>query len=373
VLAVIAGFLLLLALRPAGIQRDEFIIALVFLGTALLSMLSAHAAPANKVLLTWLVSLAAYWLFRNTFDRSPENFLVVGVQVVVALWTLAAFGQALFGWPYVSSWFGAPIVTVYSTGLTIFSNYAAIALVPLLVWTLAFNLDRPGWRRSLLWMTGCAALYFTMSRSGVLALLIAVLVLVLRLRGHPRQMRGLALHAALALLAVTLAWAAPTRIDIYEPSGASSAGRWAKQSSGGDYSAMTRLVTLQVAATAVREYPLTGVGLGHFPDYYMKHHATYLTAAVVDPRVRMSPHNAYAQFVAEAGIPAFLALLVWLGWLLRRASMSTEPAALALHASILGMMVWLLFHDGFYDRLFWILLGCAAALGTKQSLLRSGA
>jgi hypothetical protein len=53
--------------------------------------------------------------------------------------------------------------------------------------------------------------------------------------------------------------------------------------------------------------------------------------------------------------------------------MSTEPAALALHASILGMMVWLLFHDGFYDRLFWILLGCAAALGTKQSLLRSGA
>lgn len=152
-----------------------------------------------------------------------------------------------------------------------------------------------------------------------------------------------------------------------------SAGRWTMQHSAGDYSTATRLTTLQVAAKAVREYPLTGVGLGRFPDYYMKHHADYLTGAAVDPRARMTPHNAYAQFLAEAGVPAFLALLVWLGWLLRRASVNTEPAALALHASILGMMVWLLFHDGFYDRLFWILLGCAAALGAKQSLLRSGA
>lgn len=380
VLAVIAGFLLLLPLRLTGIQRDELIIALVFLGAALLSMLSAPAAPVADILRAWLISLAAFWLFRSTFCLLPQNGLDAGALALLALWSLAAITQVLFGEAaYISSWFGRPPNVIYATGLSSFSNHGAILLLPLLVWTLVINLNRPGWGRSLLWLTGCVALYFTLSRAGGLALLVAMLVLALRLRDQPGQIRSLIMYAVLALLAATLAWGAPTRIDSYEPGGVESAGRWtkqsseAKQSSGGDYSAATRLVALQVAAKAVREYPLAGVGLGHFPDYYMEHHATYLTGAVVDPRVRMTPHNAYAQFVAEAGIPAFLALLVWLGWLLRRASMNTEPAALALHASILGMMVWLLFHDGFYDRLFWILLGCAAALGTKQSLLRSGA
>lgn len=78
-------------------------------------------------------------------------------------------------------------------------------------------------------MMGCAALYFNLSRAGWLAFLIGMLVLALRLRGQPVRMRGLAGHAALTLLAVFLAWAAPTRIDAYEPSGELSAGRWGTQ------------------------------------------------------------------------------------------------------------------------------------------------
>lgn len=137
-------------------------------------------------------------------------------------------------------------------------------------------------------------------------------------------------------------------------------------------SSAMRLVTLQVATKAATEYPLTGVGLERFPDYYEKHCTNFnMLNTAIDPRSRMTPHNGYAQFVAEVGIPAFLALLMWLGWLLAHASKDRTPAALALHASIVGMAGWLLFHDGLYDRQLWILLGCAAALESKHSSLRS--
>ncbi|MDP1927113.1 MAG: O-antigen ligase family protein [Thiobacillus sp.] len=377
VLAVIAGFVLLLAHSSGEIKIQKYIIPLVFLGTALFSILVAPNAPVPRTLHTWLVSLAAFWLMGNIFSLLPQKGLDVGVQTLLALWILAAIAQVLIGEvAYISTWYGAPIVTVYATGLTIFSNNAAIMLLPLLVWTLVFNLDRPDWRRSLLWLTGCAALYFTLSRAGWLALLIAMLVLALRVRGQPRQIRGLVLHLAFALLAALVAWAAPTRIDPYELGGERSAGRWGTldsggdYNSGGDYSGATRLLTLHVAAKAATEYPLTGVGLGHFPDYFAKHRVEYLTGTDIDPRARIPPHNGYAQFVAEAGIPASLLLLLWLGWLLRRAAKSTEPAALALQASIVGMAGWLLFHDGLYDRQLWILLGCATALGVKHLSLR---
>lgn len=146
VLAVIAGFLLLLPLRLVDIQRDEFIIALVFLGTALLSTLSAPAASSTDILRAWLISMMAFWVFRNTFWRLPQNNLDAGARVLLALWSLAAIGQALIGKAaYVSDWFGASPNVVYSTGLSSFSNHAAILLLPLLVWTLVFNLDQPGW------------------------------------------------------------------------------------------------------------------------------------------------------------------------------------------------------------------------------------
>jgi hypothetical protein len=58
VLAVIAGFLFLLPLRLAGVQRDELIIVLVFLGAGLLCTLSAPAAPITDL----LRACALFWI-----------------------------------------------------------------------------------------------------------------------------------------------------------------------------------------------------------------------------------------------------------------------------------------------------------------------
>lgn len=390
VLAIAAGFMILLVRRPNGIRWHEYAMPFTFLGITLISVLIVPGVlPTTDMLRAWLISLATFWLFCNTFYLLPQGGLDTGAQVLLALWSLAAIAQVVFGeGAYVSSWFGNPPNVVYATGLSNFSNHGAILMMPLLVWTLVFNLDRPGWRRSLLWLSGCAALYFTLSRAGWLALLIAMLVLALRIRKQSGQMRVLLLHAAFALLAALIAWASPTLVDLFEPGGGYSAGRWeisnyshspgglgthnfggspggvGTHNSVGDYSSASRLVTLQVAVKAVAEYPLTGLGLGQFPAYYEKHYAAYRTANdPVDPRAQLTPHNGYAQFVAEAGIPAFSALLVWLGSILLRVTRRVEPAALAIHASIAGMAGWLLFHDGLYDRQLWILLGCAAALG----------
>ena len=367
VLLIIAGFIFLLMYAQGHIEFWYGFLPLSFVIVAVISVFGAPNMPKTQLLHTWLVSLMAFGLFRNTFKLLPQERVNTWSFVVLAIWAFVAIAQVLFGNDfYVSNWFGAPIVAAYASGLTIYSNNAAIMLLPLLVWALVSSINQPVWWRGFVWTLGCVALYFTLSRAGWLALLIAMLVLVARYRHEPIILRNLALHAVVAMLAVLLVWGAPTRIDPFEPGGLRSAGRWRAL----DYSGATRLVTLQVAAKAAAEYPLTGIGMGRFPDYYAKHYAEYLNGAAVDPRILMTPHNGYAQFVAEVGIPAFLSLLIWMVWLTQRTAKRKEPAAHALFASIVGMASWLFLHDGLYDRQLWMLLGCATALSDKNLLLR---
>lgn len=368
VLAVVIGFLLVLARIPSTVHGHEFVFPLFFLGIVLLSLLSAPAPPVAEIGRAWLISLMSFWLFRCTFRMLPRSSLDASLQAILVLWSAACIAQVLFGEvAYVSSWFGLYPNVVYATGMSNFSNHGAILLVPLLVWTLVINLDRPNWGRAIIWMMGCAALYFTMSRAGWLGFFIAMSVLALRLAVNSKKMRSLGVHGALAIVAAVIAWAMPTRIDSFEPGGNRAAGRWTLD----DYSAATRIVTLQVAAKAVTQHPLTGIGLGRYPEYYASHHAEYLTDAAITPRVNLTPHNGYAQFVAEVGVPAFLVLLQWWVSLLRAAARSSDPAALAISTSILAIAAFLFFHDGLYDRLMWILLGCAASFGHDRMVARS--
>lgn len=103
-----------------------------------------------------------------------------------------------------SSWFGMAPPSIYESGLSFFSASGAIHLLPLLMCTLAFNLERPNWLRSLLCITGCAVLYCTLARAGWLAFFLAMLVLGLRVRRQPIQVRDLVSHAALAMVAAFL-------------------------------------------------------------------------------------------------------------------------------------------------------------------------
>ena len=80
----------------------------------------------------------------------------------------------------------------------------------------------------------------------------------------------------------------------------------------------------------------------------------------------MTPHNGYAQPLTEAGVPIFVALVIRLVSMLLQLGRSFEPIAVAIHASIFGVLIWMLFHDGFYERCLWILLGVGASIASRS-------
>ena len=367
VIPVIAGTILLVINKPYRILRNENLYGLTFIGIFLLSILFSPSSPVADIWRAWLISLASFLLFRSSFSSIPKKLFSFGAQVFLAIWSLAAISQVLFGKiAYITGWYGLYPKTIYATGLSTSSNQCGILIVSLLVWTLVINLHKTNWRRFVLWLMGCSALYFTLSRAGWFALFFAIILLLFRLRKNHRKIRMLALHVIIALLAFLLSWSIPSNVDIYEPLGIQSAARWDLSNNGGDYSRETRLMTLRVALMAATEYPFTGVGLGNFPNYYSSHRTEHLSDNPIDPRDKMTTHNGYAQVMAESGIPTLLFLLLWFASLLRQGYKNRAPEAIAIHASIVGIMVWLLFHDGMYDRQLWILLGCSAALRIKQ-------
>lgn len=362
---------LLLRTKWRCVRADALdVVLLVFCIIMLLATINAPREAHQQQAITWTVSILAYVLLRNTFAYFSHRIIDVAAHLILLVWSSFSIAQVTLGKDaYVSGWMGIPQVTIYATGMTIYSNYAAITLVPLLVWVLVHNLVKQDWRRTAVWFLGCAALYCTMSRAGWLSLLVAVLVLSLWFRGQSTKLKKLIAHISLLGTAYFLVWVMPTQLDNYEPMVSIEETSIEEPSaqtrmSLDDYSIRTRFVTLQVALEALIEHPITGIGLGRFPEYYMRHRSKYINT-VIDTRERISPHNGYAQLASESGLVALFAITLWLMMLFRR-GFSTNPSMLALNTSLIGIAVWLVFHDGLYDRQFWLLAGCLASMVSKN-------
>jgi O-antigen ligase len=372
ILTVITGFFFLFLSFRRSLINNQFLLLLFPLFLSSYLLLRSLFCADFQSLVTWLISLMAFYLFCNTYASLSLRYLDIAVQLLTSLWAFAAFAQVTFGASaYISNHFGAPLVTVYATGLTIYSNNAAVMLLPLLLWSLVINLYKPRLTRIIIFLIGSASLYFTMSRSGILAFYIAFLVLFLRMwiRNDHVRLRRTFYYFLASLLALHLSWAAPTRLDRYEPFGNSSAGRWGSVLSTStiptdnlDYSSASRLSTLRVGISAVMKHPFTGIGLGNFPSYYSTHASKFKTANSVDPRSQLTPHNGFLQFVAELGIFPFLFVVVFFVVLLYRVGKVNQPDAIFLHLSLVALFVVFLFHDGLYDRLLWILAGSSLSL-----------
>jgi O-antigen ligase len=366
---VIVALLLFVTWQALSLPRSDIARLFVVYTTVLLIILYlffTEQFDGSDPLRALIISLATFWLIRSTFNYFPQRCLDRTAELLLFCWALAGIAQAFYGAAaYPSYWFGVPPNVIYSTGLSSFSNHAAILIVPLLVWVLTINITYPKWWRTALWAGGCLALYFTLSRAGWLAIGISVLVVALRVSKNVTQLRRTLFHILIGLGAACLAWLATTRVDAYEPGGVRSAGRWELRaestSSGQDYSRATRWVTARVAMDAARQSPLSGIGLGRFPDYYEANHSKYLKQAAIDPRARMTPHNGYLQLLAEAGIPATFIFLFVVLITAFRLSRCSNQISISIQASLFGVMGWLIFHDGFYDRHFWILLGAGFA------------
>jgi len=368
-IAVAISFvLILLKYRWKHISLSSMVCFLIL--TCLL--ISNHFAPKSEnlsQLRAWINSLIFFWILSESASDLRLKTFDVLINAITAIWSCASIAQVFFGGAtFISAWFGAPPNAIYATGLSNFSNSAGLMFIPLLMWNVISNIIRPAWHLTFLWAFGCASLYYTMSRASILGWIVGLIIIAIKcfLNSKKSELRRLILQVCIASLIFLLGWSLPTNLDRYELGGNDSAGRWslaAGQEPGliafeswDDYSRNTRLMTLKVGIKAIAEYPLTGVGMGNFSDFYAKNYKQLQTAATLDDRELMTPHNGYLQLAAENGLPALLVVLSCIVFIALQLMKSSNPLATFALASLSGIALWLLFHDGLYERILWIIL-----------------
>ncbi|MEX2628331.1 MAG: O-antigen ligase family protein [Tistlia sp.] len=147
------------------------------------------------------------------------------------------------------------------------------------------------------------ALLLSTSRGGALAALAGLLVVGLARRGAQvgRADEG---RRGGGLLFAGLIWGGAAVLLL--GAGDLLIGRLEGVASAGNH----RLLVLDLGARALAERPLTGFGLGSFPDVFLRYRDDAFGLGLGSMR---KAHNSYLELAIEAGIPAALLLLTALG------------------------------------------------------------
>lgn len=391
-----------------------------------------------KVIVLWALLLAAVWLVALTSPRPPRWVLSVDVAVALfAAWHGLALllssdrHQSLFGERlqhqgvltlllYVAFFSLARLVATDADALWRLLRAVVAGAVVVAVYAIAqrFRID-PVWHGELLsgrvfstigqpnalaayfvlalpaavvlaWRSRgaqraafaaatvvmLAALAYSQSRGGYLALLVVVPILgagLWRERApdeHAKARAGLAV-ALVVVFGAPVLW--PAAVSAWHRAG--SAGQ-----ATGDLSIRNHVETWQVAGRIVRDHPMVGTGPETFPDQFPR----YSRMVLPDDRVAYfdqfrveSPHNRYLAAAVDAGLPAlfaYLVLLAALGIVLTRAirrsdDAGTRLALLAVAAAVAGHVVT----DAFMSAeitgswLFWVLAGAGVALAVASA------
>jgi len=226
------------------------------------------------------------------------------------------------------------------------NDFAAMAdlFLPLAFYLL---LERRPWQERTFY-AGCLALMaggitVTASRGGLLGLAVGLSLVILRAKLRIRYVT----IAVVLLLALSLSPISPLR-RLLSPTLSDQA------------SSDTRLGLWRIGLEAIKEHPLTGIGIGNFRT---------LTPSSNDPSVQVHhvAHNTYVEVGAEMGLPslfAFLGILAASFWTLERVLGRTaqagpalvRQAALGLQAGLLGCSVAIFFSSLQYIKPFWLIV-----------------
>jgi len=247
------------------------------------------------------------------------------------------------------------------------ANYFTVSALLCLPFGFYLLLQRqPRWER--LFCLGCTvatlvAVTLAASRGGFLGLVAACGYLVWRSR---RRIRNLALAGALVLPLSLMAPSSP--VDRFV-----NPQRWDQEATE------ARVALWDAGLRMVREYPLTGIGLGNFKP---------LVGRYQEPgqQFKNVAHNTYLEIAAEMGLPAllvFLGILVASFWTLERVRvrtqrygpMSLHQAALGLQGGLVAFAVAIFFISAQYQKLFWFVIFLSMVLpsfaaGAKAKLAR---
>ena len=137
-------------------------------------------------------------------------------------------------------------------------------------------------------------------------------------------------------------------------------------------SADGRLLMWKVTAQAIARTPLTGTGLGGFPEAYAASQADYFNggeASEQEKRVAGCPEyafNEYLQIGLEQGVVGLLLFLAWLGCLIRRGTRNGQHGAVG---ALVALAVFALSSYPLQLPSFWVvllLLGSICLVGEER-------
>ena len=282
--------------RPPTPIAWQTILIVLFLLLKGLSALFASAPAATLEHLEKVTKLVVFYAFTVSLIRSRHDFRLVSVVIAASLCILGLWGN--WQW-YVVGIPGGVTGELAGPGWEVdgaFSdrNYFGSVLNIGIPFCLFVGLAEGRiWARWLL--LGCIpilinAVMLTFGRAAMLALLAALGWSIGRLR-RP-------LVVALGLLVATML--------IYRLAGTEVIERLRTIETYSDEpSAAGRIEVWKAALPMIADYPLLGVGPGHFPAYSLHYNPNVKQGRVV--------HNKFLETAAESGLPALFILLLIIG------------------------------------------------------------
>ena len=185
-----------------------------------------------------------------------------------------------------------------------------------------------------------ALIFVTQSRGGILALVTMALLVLVQYRRQARSLAiGVLVAGVVALSAPAAVW---TRLGGLAKAGDTST----LQQVDTEGSADQRFEIWRVAAAIIADNPVTGVGLGGYPQS----HVEYAQASRFAPVARgtRDTHSIYLNVMAETGVVglalliAMLASVLWQGWTtVKQLRISDPDAAKQVHTLLIGLIAFM--------------------------------
>lgn len=303
--------------------------------------ISNHLRPLS-------ISFLFFLLIRRYFFFINRQYIKIFILIYLFLTIALVFGQVLFGdFFFIYQNFSEPASKIYAVGLANWSNLSALIMIPFAFLTIIKSFKSEKKSYIIVAMASSASIYYTMSRAGYLALLVTLITHLLITKNK------IFFKKALLLIFVSFffAYSIPTKVSPYAPFENSSAGRWTLS----DYSSNTRIKTFLISIKAFSSSPLFGIG--NFEKFYSMNSNTVEFTKNIDARPAINPHNAYTQFLSENGLIVSAIFIAYIVFLISKIISTPSPYHEILMPYFVGMMVFFLFHDGFHERIFWIVLG----------------
>lgn len=355
----------------------------------------------NRDMFVWLdarayfLSFLAFFFVRVASAYLPSQWLHRLLTFFLTTSGILILCQVYLGMDYyVATYLGGRISTLYGTGFATMTNLAGV----MILWPLAIHISKmavprvelPAWYEWSAIVLGTIGLFFTLSRAAIagLGVVLVVLLMVRVLKG--KSIKRAVMVAGVVSVSLAAAYFAPSPLDRYisaktsgelesydpgpavvvSPRGTATPSTTVSTSvstsvcdtytpMSNSYSLNTRLLILRVSRQVLSEHPLWGAGVARFREYYATcfERLPRPVQERLDPRARMTTHNAYLEGATDAGILFVGVLVVLIVWVSRQIwDCGPDHMAFHLFLGLLAVMVWMGTHDFLKERLFWIAL-----------------